>query len=57
MSKNGAGYDPDIEDVPGNFGEEEVEEVETEDDVHRMMRGDEFEDEEGGFVPEEDLIG
>lgn len=49
MSKNGAGYDPDIEDVPNNFGEEEIEEVEDEEDIDRMMRGEE--------EPEEDLVG
>ena len=60
MSKNGAGFDPDIEDVPGDFGYDEdpaftpMSEVEADD-----LRDNEpdFQDEEGGFVPEEDIIG
>lgn len=57
MSKNGAGYDPDIEDVPGDLGYDEddhtIEEVENEDDISRMLHGD---DEDELFVPEEENL-
>lgn len=45
MSKNGAGYDPDIEDVPNSFPEDEEDIIITEEDL----------DEEGGFIGDDDI--
>ena len=55
MAKNGAGVDPDIEDVPNDFGydDENIPPV----GVNMLDEFEpEVEDEEGGFVPEEDLL-
>lgn len=52
MPKNGAGYDPDIEDVPNDFGYDEDPAFVTEEDLDEEP---DFEDAEGGFIDEEEL--